>query len=179
MTRPAADARRTQFFFCVLGRADGMAVLQEIAAAQFFGAKFQKFFGCVNGIRFAVSFGVRQCTTDVRGQRTKRRLSSLARQTASQSPDQTAQSETRCLPAFKTRRQTPQTVVCAVRFYSSVCQARHKSRRKCPIAREHPWCTVEPQKTGIIADAVDASDRTAEFCDRMRCRYSCNMHKPS
>ena len=35
------------------------------------------------------------------------------------------------------------------------------------------------KKTGIIADAVDASDRTAEFCDRMRCRYSCNMHKPS
>ena len=26
------------------------------------------------------------------------------------------------------------------------------------------------KKTGIIADAVDASDRTAEFCDRMRCR---------
>lgn len=36
-----------------------MAVLQEIAAVQFFGAKFQKFFGCVSGIRFAVSFGVR------------------------------------------------------------------------------------------------------------------------
>ena len=35
------------------------------------------------------------------------------------------------------------------------------------------------KKTGIIADAVDASDRTAEFCDRLRCRYSCNMHKPS
>ncbi len=45
-----------------------MAVLQEIAAVQFFGAKFQKFFGCVSGIRFAVSFGVRQCATDVRGQ---------------------------------------------------------------------------------------------------------------
>lgn len=156
-----------------------MAVLQEIAAVQFFGAKFQKFFGCVSGIRFAVSFGVRLRAAGVRGQRTKRRLSSLARQTASQNPDQTAQSETRCLPAFKTWRQTPQTVVCAVRFCSSVCQARHKSHRKCPIAREHPWCTVEPQKTGIIADAVDASDRTAEFCDRLRCRYSCNMHKPS
>ena len=146
MSRPAADARRTQFFFCALGRADGMAVLQEIATVQFFGAKFQKFFGCVSGIRFAVSFGARLRAAGVRRQRTKRRLSSLARQTASQSPDQTAQSETRCLPAFKTRRQTPQTVVCAVRFYSSVCQARHKSRRKCPIAREHPWCTVEPQK---------------------------------
>lgn len=36
-----------------------MAVLREIAAVQFFGAKFQKFFGCVSGIRFAVSFGVR------------------------------------------------------------------------------------------------------------------------
>lgn len=71
---------------------------------------------------------------------------SLARQTASQSSDQTAQSETRWLPAFKTRRQTPQTVVCAVRFCSSVCQARHKSRRKCPPVREHPWRTVEPQK---------------------------------
>ena len=108
---------------------------------------FRSSIGRVNGIcDDSCLFEVRQCTTDVRRQRTKRRLSSLARQTASQSPDQTAQSETRCLPAFKTRRQTPQTVVCAVRFYSSVCQARHKSRRKCPIAREHPWCTVEPQK---------------------------------
>ena len=138
-------AAYTVLFLCV-GKGGRHGSSAGIAAVQFFGAKFQKFFGCVSGIRFAVSFGVRLRTAGVRGQRTKRRLSSLARQTASQSPDQTAQSETRCLPAFKTRRQTPQTVVCAVRFCSSVCQARHKSRRKCPIAREHPWCTVEPQK---------------------------------
>lgn len=163
---------------CV-GKGGRHGSIAGIAAVQFFGAKFQKFFGCVNGIRFAVSFGVRLRAADVRRQRTKRRLSSLARQTASQSPDQTAQSETRCLPAFKTRRQTPQTVVCAVRFYSSVCQARHKSRRKCPLPADIRGALSNLKKTGIIADAVDASDRTAEFCDRMRCRYSCNMHKPS
>ena len=143
MSRPAAVPRRTRFFFFC--RYDGLCILQEIAAAHSV-AKFRSSIGRVNGIRFAVSFGVRLRAAGVRRQRTKRRLSSLARQTASQSPDQTAQSETRCLPAFKKRRQTPQTVVCAVRFYSSVCQARHKSRLKCPIACGHPRRAVERQK---------------------------------
>ena len=158
---------------CV-GKGGRHGSIAGIAAVQFFGAKFQKFFGCVNGIRFAVSFGVRLRAAGVRRQRTKRRLSSLARQTASQSPDQTAQSETRCLPAFKTRRQTPQTVV------------THRSAKRDTKAVENVRLPANIRgalsnlkKTGIIADAVDASDRTAEFCDRMRCRYSCNMHKPS
>ena len=122
------------------------AILDAVPVNEFFGTKFLFFFMHAPVIHFPVSFGVRLRAAGVRGQRTKRRLSSLARQTASQSSDQTAQSETRCLPAFKTRRQTPQTVVCAVRFCSSVCQARLESRRKCPPVREHPWRTVEPQK---------------------------------
>lgn len=147
-----------------------MAVLREIAAVQFFGAKFQKFFGCVSGIRFAVSFGVRLRAAGVRRQRTKRRLSSLARQTASQSPDQTAQSETRCLPAFKTRRQTPQTVVCAVRFTHRSAKRDTKAVENVRLPANIRGALSNLKKTGIIADAVDASDRTAEFCDRMRCR---------
>lgn len=156
-----------------------MAVLREIAAVQFFGAKFQKFFGCVSGIRFAVSLAFDCAPRGVRGNgQSVGFLVSLGRP----------------LHKVPIRPRNPKLGVCPhlkhggrhLRQSFARSGFTHRSAKRDTKAVENVRLPANIRgalsnlkKTGIIADAVDASDRTAEFCDRSAAAISCNMHKPS
>ena len=136
------------------------AILDAVPVNEFFGTKFLFFFMHAPVIHFPVSFGVRLRAAGVRGQRTKRWLSSLARQTASQSSDQTAQSETRCLPAFKTWRRSDFAHRSAKRDTKAVENVRLSANIRGALSNL--------KKTGIIADGRGMRVRKMKFCDRIR-----------
>lgn len=157
-----------------------MAVLQEIAGVQFFGAKFQKFFGCVSGIRFAVSFGVRLRAAGVRGQRTKRRLSSLARQTGftKSRPDRAIRNSVSARIQNMAADTSDSRLRGPVLLIGLPSETQKPSKMSdCPRTSVVHCRTSKRQESSQMP--LTRPIELRNFATDCACRYSCNMHKPS